>query len=79
MDIENVFRYKVVKDICKEISEFLQLEIHSVHPVANYDEEIIPSAAKNVLSLMALWDIIECGKRHIQQKFEKSLFFGDDY
>lgn len=79
MDMENVFRYKSVKEICDEVAEFLQIEISSVHPVSNYHEEITPSVAKNVLALMALWDIIDCGQKYIQQRYEKSSVFGDDY
>lgn len=55
------------------------MEIQSVHPVSNYSDEMIPDDAKNALSLMALWDIVETGKRHINQKAEKKSFFGDDY
>lgn len=55
------------------------MEITSVHPVANYTEEITPSVPQNVLSLMALWDIVDCGMKHFQGKVEKKLFFGRDY
>ena len=79
LDMENIFKYKSVKEICAEVAEFLEIEITSVHPVSNYNEEITPSVAKNVLSLMTLWDIVDCGNKYIQQKFEKSDFFGDDY
>ena len=77
--MENVFRYRCVKEICEEVAEVLQIEITSVHPVSNYHEEITPSVAKNVLALMALWDIINCGKQYIEQKFRKYSVFGDDY
>lgn len=77
--MENVFKYKSVKDICSEVSEFLEMEITSVHPVANYNEQITPSIPQNVLSLMALWDIVDCGIKHFQGKFDKSRFFGHDY
>ena len=77
--MENVFKYKCVKTICEEVSEFLEMEIQSVHPVSNYSDELIPDDAKNALSLMALWDIVETGERHINQKAEKKSFFGDDY
>lgn len=75
-DMENVFKYSCVKEICQEVSDLLEIELQSVHPVANYHEEIEPTAAKNVLALMALWDIFECGDRHIQQKLERR--FDDD-
>lgn len=55
------------------------MELQSVHPVSNYSDERIPVDAKNALSLMALWDIVETGERHIKQKAEKKSFFGDDY
>ncbi|XP_022309286.2 interferon-induced protein 44-like [Crassostrea virginica] len=77
MDMENIFKYKCVKTICEDVARFLQMDLQSVHPVANYYEEIKPSAAKNALSLMALWDIFECGERYIQKKLEKR--FEDDY
>nr|XP_022308769.1 interferon-induced protein 44-like isoform X2 [Crassostrea virginica] len=76
-DMENVFKYSCVKDICNDVAKFLQMDLQSVHPVANYHEDNIPNAAKNALSLMALWDIVECGERHIQKKYEKR--FEDDY
>lgn len=76
MDMENVFKYKCVKEICEEVSEFLEIEMQSVHPISNYKEEHEPCAAKNALALMALWDIFQCGNRHIQKKLEKR--FDDD-
>lgn len=71
--MENVFKYKCVKDICQKVAEFLEIDIHSVHPVANYFEENEPTVAKNTMSLMALWDVIQCGKRHIERKMEACL------
>ena len=79
MDMENVLKNKCVKDKCCDVSEILEMDIHSVHPVANYNEETTPSVAQNVLSLMALWDIVDCGRKHFQQKIETSGFNGDDY
>ena len=76
MDMENVFKYSCVKEICKEVSDLLEIEMQSVHPVANYQEEIEPTAAKNALALMALWDIFESGDRYIKQKLESR--FDDD-
>lgn len=67
MDMEHVFRYKSVKDICEKVSTFLELKMQSVFPVANYNEETYPSVAKSALSLMAFWNIVELGKRHIYE------------
>lgn len=69
-DMENVFFYKSVKNICKEVSRFLGIDIKFVHPVANYVEEPTPNAAKSTLSLMAFWHVIQCGKRYIELKSE---------
>lgn len=77
--MEYVFKYKCVKEICREVSEVLEMDIQSVHPVANYDQESKPSFAKNSMALMALWDIFKCGERNIRQQFDKQSFFGDDY
>lgn len=70
--MENVFKYRCVRDYCREVSIFLEIEMISVHPVSNYHgEDKKPSVAKNVLSLMALWDIYERGHRHIKRKLAK--------
>lgn len=75
--MENVFKYKCVRDFCREVSIFLEIELISVHPVSNYHgEDNKPIVAKNVLSLMALWDMYERGQRHIKRKLEKP-FEGD--
>lgn len=72
MDMENVFKYKYVKDVCCNVSEILDIDLHSVHPVVNYNEESTPSVAQNVLSLMALWNIVDCARKHFKQKFKTS-------
>lgn len=68
VDIESVFRYPNVKEYCKDVSRILEIEIQDVHPIANYHEELIPTAAKNALALKALWDIFKRGERHIHKK-----------
>lgn len=83
VDIESVFKYPNVKEYCKDVSRILEIEIQAVHPIANYHEELIPTAAKNALALKALWDIFKRGERHIHKKLEhcvddgsrKSSFF----
>ena len=70
MDIESVFKYPNVKEYCKDVSTFLEIEIQDVHPIANYHEERIPTVAKNALALKALWDIFKRGEQHIRQKLE---------
>lgn len=78
LDMENVFKYKCVKEICEEVSEFLEIEIQSVHPVSNYEKEKKPSHAKNALALMALLDVLECGERHIQKTLSREERGDDD-
>lgn len=71
--MENVFKYKCVKSICKEVSEFLDIELSSVYPVANYQEEPEPCTGKNVMALMALWSIFQSGEQHVKQIHEKRV------
>ena len=71
--MESVFKYPNVKKYCEEVSEHLEIEIQSVYPIANYHEEHKPTAAKNALALMALWDMFKCGERHIKKKLESGL------
>lgn len=68
--MENAFNYKCVKDICQKVAGFLEIDMHSVHPVSNYYDENEPTVAKDALSLIALWDIFQCGKRNIEKKLE---------
>lgn len=77
VDMESVFKYPHVKEFCEEVSKILEIEIQSVYPIANYHEEHKPSAAKNALALMALWDMFKCGERHIKKKLESD--FNDDH
>lgn len=70
-DLEHVFKYKCVKDICKDVSDILKIEICNVHPVSNYVEEELPNIAKSTLSLMALWDVVKTGMWEIEQKYEQ--------
>lgn len=72
-DLENVFKYKCVKDICKEVSDCFGIDIYHVHPVANYVEELWPNDAKSTLSLMALWDVVKTGKLEIEQRYAESF------
>ena len=76
VDMESVFKYGCVKENCRDISEFLEMEMQFIHPVVNYNGEKEPNVVKNALSLMALWDIFEHGERFIQKKNEKR--FNDD-
>lgn len=77
VDMESVFKYPNVKEFCEEVSKILEIEIQSVYPIANYHQEHKPSAAKNALALMALWDIFKCGERYIKKKLESG--FNDDH
>ena len=70
IDMKSVFMYRSLKDYCKEVSEKLGIDIKFVHPIANYVEELSPNDAKSTLALMALWHVVHCGKRHIEQKCE---------
>lgn len=69
--MESVFKYGCVKEVCRDVAVFLEMDIHSVHPVANYGDEREPSDAKNALSLMALWNMFESGERFIERKLER--------
>ncbi|XP_022310669.2 interferon-induced protein 44-like isoform X1 [Crassostrea virginica] len=73
VDMESVFKYPNVKEFCEDVSKVLEIEIQSVYPIANYHEEQKPTAAKNALALMALWDMFKCGERHIKKKLEIGL------
>lgn len=66
--MESIFRYPNVKEYCKDVSKILEIEIQAVHPIANYHEELIPTAAKNAMALKALWDIFKRGERRIHKQ-----------
>lgn len=70
VDLENVFKYSMVNDMYMNVSKCLGIEKRFIYPVANYENEMEPYAAKNVLALMALWDMFERGERLIQKKLE---------
>lgn len=72
-DLEHVFMYKSVKDICKDVSEFFRIDMCHVHPIANYAEEDLTNMAKNTMSLMALWDVVKTGKLEIEQRYEQAF------
>lgn len=66
-DMENALKYFHIKKRCLEVSEALNIPMMSIFPVSNYVEEAVPNAAKNALSLMAMWHIIKDGEEYIKQ------------
>ena len=66
-DMENALKDPHIKKQCLAVSEALNIPMMSIFPVSNYVEEAVPNAAKNSLSLMAMWHIIKDGEDYIKE------------
>lgn len=72
-DMENAYNYHCIKKISDNVADALMLNQNQVIPVSNYFEEARPTAAKNAMSLFALWRVCKAGKDYIKRRW------GEDY
>lgn len=67
-DMKHAYKYGCILQICKKISEILDIDLPHVIPVSNYVDEAAPTTAKNAMSLMTMWRICASTKEYIQRK-----------
>lgn len=72
-DMENAYNYHCIRGISDNVADALMLNPNHVIPVSNYFEETAPTAAKNAMSLYALWRVCKAGKDYIKRRW------GEDY
>lgn len=72
-DMENAYNYPCIREISDNVAKALMLNPNHVIPVSNYFEETAPTAAKNAMSLYALWRVCKAGKDYIKRRW------GEDY
>lgn len=72
-DMENAYNYHGIRKISDNVANALILNPNQVIPVSNYFEETTPTAAKNAMSLYALWRVCKAGEDYIKRKW------GEDY
>lgn len=69
-DMKNAYRYRCVKNVCKEASKALDVDLLHVLPVSNYVDEPTSNDAKNAMSLFNLWRVFNLGKDYIERQTE---------
>lgn len=67
-DMKHAYKYGCILQICKKISEILDIDLPHVIPVSNYVDEAAPTTTKNAMSLMTMWRICASTKEYIQRK-----------
>lgn len=77
-DMENAYKYNIVKKICQKVSEALDVDLFHVIPVSNYFEEVAPNDAKSAMSLYCLWRVFNSGREYIERKMKNKGDTFDD-
>lgn len=77
-DMENAYKYNIVKKICQRVSEALDVDLFHVIPVSNYFDEGAPNDAKNAMSLYSLWRVFNSGREYIERKLKNKRDTYDD-
>ena len=72
--MENALKCPIIKECCLKFSKALNISMMSIFPVSNYVEEAMPNAAKNALSLMAMWHIIKEGEDYIRESTKPVIY-----
>lgn len=76
-DMDNAYKYHCIREISDNVADALMLNQNQVIPVSNYFEEATPTAAKNAMSLFALWRVCKAGKDYIKRRWGEDYMLAD--